>query len=187
MNVKRKHQDLGDNSVGVRAGDVSGNVILRTGTIEVQGGNSAGVSLNGDIGGALAIQNTIQNTGYRYTQAPADPSKLDETISQGGSALVVAGDVGGGILFDAKPKDNDTADTDEDDDGIADASDGDHFSRPSGRRPRCRSDPPPRPPISARSLIRAASAWSSKGRSPAAAFIRALPATAWSSAVWATQ
>ena len=36
--------------------------------------------------------------------------------------MVVAGNVGGGILFDARPKDNDTADTDEDDDGIADAS-----------------------------------------------------------------
>ena len=123
LNVSGNIKILGDNSVGVRAGDVSGNVILRTGTIEVQGGNSAGVSLNGDIGGALVIQNTIQNTGYRYTQAPADPSKLDaDDLLQGGSALVVAGDVGGGILFDAKPKDNDTADTDEDDDGIADAS-----------------------------------------------------------------
>jgi hypothetical protein len=123
LNVSGNIKILGDNSVGVRAGDVSGNVILRTGTIEVQGGNSAGVSLNGDIGGALVIQNTIQNTGYRYTQAPADPSKLDaDDLLQGGSALVVAGNVGGGILFDAKPKDNDTADTDEDDDGIPDAS-----------------------------------------------------------------
>lgn len=114
---------LGNDSVGVRTGDVSGNVIFRTGTIEVQGGNSVGVSLNGDIGGALVIQNTIQNTGYRYTQIPADPSKLDaDDLLQGGSALVIAGNVAGGILFDAKPADNSTTDTDEDDDGIPDAS-----------------------------------------------------------------
>ena len=114
---------LGNDNVGVRAGDVSGNVIFRGGTIEAQGGNSVGVSLNGDIGGALVIQNTIQNTGYRYTQVPADPSKLDaDDLLQGGSALVVAGNVAGGILFDARPADADPNDTDEDDDGIADAS-----------------------------------------------------------------
>jgi hypothetical protein len=123
LNVSGNVKILGDNSVGVKAGDVSGDVIFRTGTIEVQGGNSVGVSLNGDIGGALVIQNAIQNTGYRYIQAPADPSKLDaDDLLQGGSALVVAGNVGGGILFDARPADNSTTDTDEDDDGIADAS-----------------------------------------------------------------
>ena len=123
LNVSGTIKVLGENSVGVRAGDVSGDVIFRTGTVEVQGGNSVGVSLTGNIGGALVIQNGIQNTGYRYPQAPADPSKLDaDDLMQGGSALVVAGSVGGGILFDARPKDNDTADTDEDDDGIADAS-----------------------------------------------------------------
>ena len=123
LNVSGNVKILGDNSVGVKGGDVSGDVIFRTGTIEVQGGNSVGVSLNGDIGGALVIQNAIQNTGYRYIQAPADPSKLDaDDLLQGGSALVVAGNVGGGILFDARPADNSTTDTDEDDDGIADAS-----------------------------------------------------------------
>ena len=123
LNISGTIKVLGNDSVGVKAGDVSGNVILSTGTIEVQGGNSVGVALNGDIGGALVIQNAIQNTGYRYTQVPADTSKLDaDDLLQGGSALVVAGSVGGGILFDARPADNSTTDTDEDDDGVADAS-----------------------------------------------------------------
>ena len=123
LNVSGSVKILGDNSVGVKASDVTGNVIFRTGTIEVQGGNSVGVALTGDVGGALVIQNTIQNSGYRYVQAPADPSKLDaDDLLQGGSALVVAGNVGGGILFEARPADADTNDTDEDDDGIPDAS-----------------------------------------------------------------
>ena len=123
LNVSGNIRVLGNDSVGVKAGDVGGNVILSTGTIEVQGGNSVGVALNGDIGGALVIQNAIQNTGYRYTQVPADTSKLDaDDLLQGGSAVVVAGSVGGGILFDARPADNSTTDTDEDDDGVPDAN-----------------------------------------------------------------
>lgn len=123
LNVIGGVKVLGNDSVGVRAGDVSGNVAFRTGTIEAQGANSVGVALNGDIGGALVIQNTIQTTGYRYTQVPADTSKLDaDDLLQGGSAVVIAGNVAGGILFDARPADNDANDTDEDDDGIPDAN-----------------------------------------------------------------
>ena len=40
---------LGNDSVGVKAGDVTGNVILRTGSIEGQGGNSVGVSLTSKL------------------------------------------------------------------------------------------------------------------------------------------
>jgi hypothetical protein len=113
---------LGSDGFGIKASNVSGNVILSKGTITVQGGNSVGVALTGDIGGALVIQNTVQTTGYRYTTVPADPSKLDaDDLLQGGSAVVIGGDVAGGILFDAKPKDNSTTDDDEDDDGVPDA------------------------------------------------------------------
>ena len=114
---------LGDNSYGIKTGNVSGNVSIPKGTITAQGANSVGVAINGDVGGALVIQGGIQSTGYRYTSVPADTSKLDaDDLLQGGSALVVGGDVAGGILFDAPPKDLDTTDTDEDDDGIPDAS-----------------------------------------------------------------
>lgn len=114
---------LGNDSFGIKAGNISGNVSLPKGTITVQGANAVGVALNGDIGGSLTIQGTVQSTGYRYTSVPADTSKLDaDDLLQGGSALIVAGDVAGGILFDAPPKDLSTTDTDEDDDGIPDAS-----------------------------------------------------------------
>ena len=116
---------LGNDSVGIRAQDVSGNLTFTNGTVTVQGANAVGVALNGDIGGALVIQNSIKSSGYRYTTAPADPSKLDaDDLLQGGSALVVAGDVAGGILFDARPANDSTTDNDEDDDGIEDAKEG---------------------------------------------------------------
>lgn len=115
---------LGDNSVGIRAGAVSGNVTIGSGSSTVvQGQNSVGVLLGGDIGGALVIQGNVSSTGYRSTTAPADTSKLDpDDLLQGGSAVVVNGSVAGGILLDARPADTDPNQTDEDHDGIPDAN-----------------------------------------------------------------
>lgn len=114
---------LGNDSVGIKTGAVSGNVILRTGTIQVQGANAVGVNVAGDVGGAFVLQGTVNTTGYRYTTPPTDVSKLDaDDLLQGGSAVIIGGNVAGGILFDAKPADNSTTDTDEDDDGIPDAN-----------------------------------------------------------------
>ena len=116
---------IGDNSVGLRAAAVNGNVALTNGTIAVQGANSVGVLLSGDISGALVVQNTVNSTGYRSINAPADTSKLDaDDLLQGGSGVVVGGNVSGGILFDARPADASSTDTDEDDDGIPDAQEG---------------------------------------------------------------
>jgi hypothetical protein len=114
---------LGSESVGIRAGAVSGSVTISNGSSTLaQGQNAVGVLLGGDIGGALVIQGSITSTGYRYMAAPADASKLDsDDLMQGGSAVVVSGSVGGGVLLDAKPADNSTTDTDEDDDGVPDA------------------------------------------------------------------
>jgi uncharacterized protein with beta-barrel porin domain len=112
---------IGDNGVGVRASTVNGNVNLTSGTIAVRGAGSVGVQLAGNVSGAVVFQNSVIATGYRNTTAPADVSKLDaDDLLQGGPAIVISGNVGGGILFDAPPKDNSTTDTDEDDDGIAD-------------------------------------------------------------------
>jgi hypothetical protein len=116
---------LGDNSVGLRAAAVNGNVALTSGTISAQGSGAIGVQLLGDISGALVIQNTVNSTGYRYVSPPSDVSKLDaDDLLQGGSAVVVAGNIAGGIAFDARPADASTTDTDEDDDGILDANEG---------------------------------------------------------------
>jgi hypothetical protein len=92
----------GDDSVGLRTSAVSGDVRLTGGSLLATGKNAVGVLLGGDIGGAFVLQGSVTSTGYRYTSVPADPSKLDsDDLLQGGSAVVVAGDVTGGILLDA--------------------------------------------------------------------------------------
>jgi uncharacterized protein with beta-barrel porin domain len=114
---------LGDNSYGVVANDVTGNVTLR-GATSVVGANSIGAALLGDVNGAVKIQGTITSTGYRSTTRPSDVTKLDaDDLLQGGSAVVIAGNVTGGVIFDVPPT-LDEKDTDVDDDGLTDSTEG---------------------------------------------------------------
>ncbi|QNM82343.1 autotransporter domain-containing protein [Sphingomonas sabuli] len=125
LNSSGKVEVLGNDSVGIRTGSVSGNIAITSGSISVQGANAVGLMVGGDVGGALTLQGAITSTGYRYPQAPTDPSKLDaDDLLQGGSAVVVGGNVAGGILLDVRPANTDEDDTDEDNDGIADAQEG---------------------------------------------------------------
>ncbi|MDP9422765.1 MAG: autotransporter domain-containing protein [Pseudomonadota bacterium] len=115
---------LGNNSVGVRLSDVTGNTRL-AGTITARGQGSIGVQSTGNIGGAMVLQGTISATGYRFTTPPADPSKLDaDDLLQGGPAVSIEGNVAKGVILAVPPKDNSTTDNDEDDDGIEDAKEG---------------------------------------------------------------
>ncbi len=115
---------LGNDSVGISAGNVSGNVVLE-GAISARGANSVGALLAGDIGGALRVQGSIVASGYRSITAPSDVSKLDaDDLLQGGNALRVSGNVAGGIILDAQPKDTDPKVDDEDKDGVKDADEG---------------------------------------------------------------
>lgn len=115
---------LGDRSVGVAAGAIDGNVRL-AGTVSAQGKDAIGARFAGDINGAMVVQGTITATGYRSTTVPADASKLDaDDLLQGGSALIVEGNVSGGIILAVPPKDTDSTRPDEDADGIEDAKEG---------------------------------------------------------------
>lgn len=115
---------LGNQSYGVLANDVTGNVTLR-GTTSVQGAGSIGAALLGDVNGAVKIQGSIYSTGYRTATRPTDVTKLDaDDLLQGGSAVVIAGNVTGGIIFDAPPANQSTTDTDVDDDGLTDSTEG---------------------------------------------------------------
>lgn len=114
----------GDGSVGVALDEVSGDVRL-AGKIGAQGEDAAGARLSGAIGGTLTVQGEIGATGYRNTAAPSDTSKLDaDDLLQGGSALVIEGDVAEGIVFAAAPRDADKDNADEDSDGLPDAEEG---------------------------------------------------------------
>jgi hypothetical protein len=114
----------GNQSVGVAVGDISGNVRL-AGEITVRGAGAQGAVLGGDLGGALRVQSNITATGYRTVPAPSDPSRLDaDDLLQGGSALVIEGNVARGIIFEIAPSDTVANDPDEDKDGIEDAKEG---------------------------------------------------------------
>ena len=81
------------------------------------------VAVDQNVGGKLVLGNAVTATGYRYTTRPSDTSKLDaDDLLQGGPAVRVQGSVQGGILVDAPPPDNDTENTDEDGDGVADSA-----------------------------------------------------------------
>jgi outer membrane autotransporter protein len=116
---------IGDRTIGVRADSVSGDVKI-LGAVQSQGEGAVAVQLGG-VDGAIVLQGAISNTGYRSTDRLADTAraKLDaDDLKQGGGAVRITGSVGKGILLDRPPPDNSTTDTDEDKDGIADASEG---------------------------------------------------------------
>ncbi|OYX66941.1 MAG: autotransporter domain-containing protein [Sphingomonadales bacterium 32-64-17] len=96
---------LGDGSTAIRLDTITGDVRL-AGTVSAQGEDAVGAHFTGDVTGAMVVQGTVSATGYRYTTAPSDPSKLDaDDLLQGGSALIIEGDVTGGIILALKPKD----------------------------------------------------------------------------------
>ena len=124
---------VGDNAIAYsQTGNVSGAVNLG-GPVTAQGAGVNAVNVQGDIGGRLTLQGDMAATGYRYTTRPGDTALalLDaDDLLQGGSAVVIGGNVGGGLVLDARPADLITdvattpSTTDEDGDGIADASEG---------------------------------------------------------------
>jgi hypothetical protein len=110
----------GDNSAGVKTGDINGNARL-AGTISATGANASAVVIGGNVSGALTLQGAISSTGYRYTTSPTDPSKLDaDDLLQGGPAVSIAGNVGGGVVLAIPPASATTSDTNGN--GIADSS-----------------------------------------------------------------
>src|SRR6478672_8526041 len=118
---------FGDNSIAIRTqGNVSGALML-VGAASARGANASAVSIGGDVGGRLTLQGEMTASGYRYTSRGTDAfeAKLDaEDKLQGGPAVIVAGNVAGGVVVDRPPTDADTTNADEDGDGIADSTEG---------------------------------------------------------------
>ncbi|MBI1198818.1 MAG: autotransporter domain-containing protein [Phenylobacterium sp.] len=115
----------GDRTVGLRADSVTGDVEV-TGGISVVGDAAVGVEV-GDVGGALELQSTIAASGYRSLSRLSDTARaaLDaDDLLQGGAAVRITGNVGGGVLLDVPPADKDSANDDEDGDGITDSAEG---------------------------------------------------------------
>jgi Autotransporter beta-domain len=94
----------GDNSYGLRTrGVVEGDVTI-SGTIAAVGVNTGAASFENSILGKLTISNVITATGYLNVARPTDAAAFaalgPNDMLQGGPAVRVAGDVGGGILVD---------------------------------------------------------------------------------------
>lgn len=118
---------VGDNTMAVRIlGTIDGNVYLG-GAIASLGENSTAIAVLDDITGGLSIQGSISSTGYRYTSRSTDEfmAKLDaDDLLQGGPAVIIGGNVAGGVNLGRPPANLDTNDPDEDGDGIPDATEG---------------------------------------------------------------
>ena len=130
---------LGDNAAGIRiAAPVTGKVTVNGG-VSVVGKDTVGVAVDADVSGAFVVQGGVSATGYRFTTRPsilADRNKLDaDDLLQGGSALRVTANVAGGVLLDIPPADTDTTKTDDDGDGVADASEGSASLSAYGKAP----------------------------------------------------
>lgn len=115
---------VGDRSIGVHAGAVTGNVRL-AGQVSEQGQGAVAAHFAGDVTGSMVVQGAIVSTGYRSTTAPSTIAGLDaDDLLQGGPAVLIEGNVTGGIRLAVAPKDNNATDKDEDKDGIEDAKEG---------------------------------------------------------------
>ncbi len=118
----------GNESYGIRnTGEITGDLDIR-GTVAVLGKDSVAVAVEDEVGGLFRIQGSVSARGYRYASRPSDDiiEDLDEDdLMQGGPAVLVASNIGGGILVDsARPANADDEEDDEDDDGIPDAEEG---------------------------------------------------------------
>ncbi|MEQ1491819.1 MAG: autotransporter outer membrane beta-barrel domain-containing protein, partial [Terricaulis sp.] len=110
----------GDNSYGVAInGGVTGNVAL--GGITVRGENSVGAHINSNVGGELSISGAWNVLGYLSTTVPANQATLDpDDLEQSRSAVLVNGNVAGGITIEGIGVENDA---DDDDDGTDNEAD----------------------------------------------------------------
>lgn len=113
----------GDNSAGVKLGDVTGKVTI-AGAVTATGQNTGAVALTGNVGGQVTIHSALVATGYTATTLPTTLTSLTaDNLKQGGSALTIGGNVGGGVLLGTATSSTDTT-LDADGDGIVDTNEG---------------------------------------------------------------
>jgi hypothetical protein len=114
---------VGDNGYGIRLGAVDGRVTI-AGATAVVGENSVAAALTGDVSGQVTIHGSITATGYTATSLPASTALLTaDNLKKSGSALLIGGNVGGGVLIGTTTTSTDTT-LDADKDGLADTTEG---------------------------------------------------------------
>ena len=118
----------GDNNIGLHTtGEITGDVVLSS-AMAVKGQNSVGVQIEAPIDGSLKIYAGLTTSGYavnaRETGAIlTNIQKTPADVQQGGSAVVVAGNVLHGVFLGAPPSTTVSTDTttDADGDGVVDS------------------------------------------------------------------
>jgi hypothetical protein len=116
-------QVIGDNAVGIRTRDVTGDISLE-GSTSVFGDGASALVVNGSVGGVIRLQGTVRQL-TSYTFDDGDTLSLSRFALRNSTPTVaIAGNVAGGIVVAAPPADDSTTDTDEDDDGVADTDEG---------------------------------------------------------------
>ncbi|MBL4616184.1 MAG: autotransporter domain-containing protein [Robiginitomaculum sp.] len=100
---------VGDRSYAVSlTGSLDGNVVT-SGRITTLGEGSNAVNINGDVTGTVQNTASIVTTGFRTTTraslAARDAYDTDDLLN-GGSAMAIGGNVGGGIINDAITDEN---------------------------------------------------------------------------------
>jgi hypothetical protein len=128
----------GDHNVGllitpnghIAGADWNPGSVYVNGTIAMKGLGSVGVQSQGQIDGALRVYGSISTTGYAITtreagQVLTNVQKTPSLVQQGGSALVVQGNVAGGVFLAAPPPGTAAGSVaDLDGDGVADGVEG---------------------------------------------------------------
>ncbi len=116
---------LGDNAIGFQVtptGAVGGSVTLAN--VTAQGVNGRGVVIGGAVAGGVNLTGTITASGYRSTGRSNYPTLAvlytAQELSQGGSAVTIAANVGAGVILGAPPLLLSTTNLDLDNNGVPD-------------------------------------------------------------------
>jgi hypothetical protein len=115
----------GEQSTGILIGansGVGGNVQL--GTVTATGPGAQAVVINGNVGGGVDVLAALSSTGYRSSTRQTNPTLAGyytaDQLQQGGSALVIGGNVAHGVLISSPPVPADTTGLDTNNIGVPD-------------------------------------------------------------------
>lgn len=115
----------GEQSTGILIGansGVGGNVQL--GTVTATGPGARAVVINGNVGGGVDVLAALSSTGYRTNSRQTNPTLAGyytaDQVQQGGSALVIGGNVANGVLISSPPVPADTTGLDTNNIGVPD-------------------------------------------------------------------
>lgn len=115
---------VGDHAVGVKTGEVTGDIVMEGSTL-VTGRGATALSVDGNVGGMVRIQGVVgQQTGFTYDDDGSTVYMSRFDLREKAPAVSIAGSVAGGIVVAAPPVDRDDDDDDEDNDGVDDDEEG---------------------------------------------------------------